>query len=170
MKKAIQVTILIFMSFIFIGCETCITKEYRYKNTEIPFEWGQVRAKLRGNWNNRGSLTSPYDLFVSARLNERAEGFVAIMNVELIDLDSNQVVFEHRDKILEKVIHVEGDGFYYAFFSFKKMGLQYNRYKLTVNVEIESDTVKLNDNLEFIFEQDYKEYSRNCFLEFIGGL
>jgi hypothetical protein len=159
------------MSFIFIGCGTYLEKKYIYKDQEIPFEWGHVRAKLKGTWRSIGRddiFGQPYNFSIGVILKEKSDGFAVINNIQLIDLDKKQVVFEHKDDIKEDFFR-GGDGYYKVIFLIKKLPLEFNRYKLTVNVAIESDKVKFSDNLEFTLEKEYKEQRKNIFWSFLSG-
>ena len=164
-SKILLINLLVFSSLLNTSCTNRLNKIYDYKPTKAEYSWGNVGAKLIGTYLSKKDETVksiPYELFIWVELHSNNNSTVSISNIELINTQTNLVVYKN-DKTMDSQFKQESDGkkIYSAYFSIKNLNIKYVQYKLVLDCQIKSETSFINERIELFFETDYKEYKSN---------
>lgn len=156
--------------FLIIGLSFRLNKRYEYNRPEMKFNDGRIMADFE--WTARLTWTAnifgpPYELFIWIDLNEKQNGSVTIVNLELQNIHTGEIVFKEDGPLNEKLEFNEYDGKYCATFWFKGLEFDYERYKLNVNFKVESDKQSYTQKASLVFEKKYKQYISNFLLDIL---
>jgi hypothetical protein len=172
------ISIIITLLMIITGCfaiyhaTSYMVHYYDYIQVEEDYIWGDVGVRLLGSYKDESPgitiFGSPYEVFIYVHVKERDDGVVTINGVLLKDQDGN-VVWENSEEQSEPIEHY-GDGTkfdkYTSFapFTYTDIPLEYQEYKLIVDFKIETEWLKVEEEVELELKKNYYEKKRNYFL------
>ncbi len=160
-----------------IGCTDHIDKSYTYSKPSAAMETGRVSASLYGDWRypaqdqkiTIGEYTAPYDLLVRFTTLRSDEVTAVRFTVKELASETGKVYLEnHSETVIPELMAkgmgrpeleaLGGDSGSWARFSVKDLAPEYERLRLTLEIEVrgEEDLLEKQEVL-LEFETTYSE-------------